>query len=65
MAGATNEAEMLAAHRRAEARKAAEDNLSPEDKAFLSKLKDRWFALGKTEDFALVKRMFLDSRGSK
>lgn len=63
MAGPTNEKELIEAHARAAARKAAEDSLSAPDKAFLSALQDRWFAVGKTEDFALVKRLFLESRG--
>jgi hypothetical protein len=64
MSGPTNEKELIAAYERAAARKAAEDSLSPQDKAFLETLRKRWFALGKTEDFALVKRLFLESRGA-
>lgn len=63
MTKATNDQDFAAAVARAEARRLAEENLSPEDLAFLNTLKQRWFALGKTEDFALVKRLFIDSRG--
>lgn len=59
----TNEEEFAAAVARTQARKTAEENLSPEDKAFLKALQNRWFPLGKTEDFALVKKLFIDSRG--
>jgi hypothetical protein len=58
----TNEQEFAAAVARTQARKDAEDSLSPQDAAFLETLRKRWFALGKTEDFALVKRLFLESR---
>lgn len=62
---ATNHNELIEAHKRAEARKAKEDALSAEDKAFLQALQNRWFPLGKTEDFAIVKKLFIDSRGAK
>ena len=58
----TNKDEFAAAVARTQARKDAEDALSPQDAAFLETLRKRWFALGKTEDFALVKRLFLESR---
>lgn len=62
MSRATNDKEFADAVLRAHARKDAEDALSPQDAAFLKTLKDRWFPMGKTEDFALVKRLFLESR---
>lgn len=65
MSRATNHDELVAAHKRAEARKAAEDALSPQDQAFLKALADRWFPLGKTEDFAIVKKLFIASRGTE
>ena len=63
MSKATNEQDFAAATERAEARRLAETSLSPEDRAFLNALKQRWFPMGKTEDFALVKRLFIESRG--
>jgi len=63
MTKATNSDEFDAAMARTQARKDAEDGLSPQDAAFLTALKNRWFPLGKTEDFALVKRLFIESRG--
>jgi hypothetical protein len=63
MSGPTNEKELIEAHRRAEARKATEEALSAEDKAFLKALQNRWFPLGKTEDFQIVKKIFIESRG--
>lgn len=63
MTKATNADEFAGAYARTQARKAAEDALSKQDAAFLETLRQRWFALGKTEDFALVKRLFLESRG--
>ncbi len=63
MTKATNADEFAEAVARTQARKDAEDALSPQDAAFLKVLKDRWFPMGKTEDFALVKRLFLESRG--
>ena len=62
MSKPTNDSEFAAAVARTQARKDAEDSLSPQDAAFLETLRKRWFALGKTEDFALVKRLFLESR---
>ena len=63
MSKPTNSNEFDAAIARTQARKDAEDALSPQDAAFLTALKNRWFPMGKTEDFALVKRLFLESRG--
>jgi len=57
----TNKAELLAAHQRAAARKVAEDSLPPEALAFLKALQNRWFPLGKTEDYALIKKMLVDA----
>lgn len=65
MTAPTNIDELIDAHARAEARKAAEDALPEEAKAFLKALQNRWFPLGKTEDFAIVKKLFIDSRGAK
>lgn len=62
MSKPTNSDEFAAAVARTQARKDAEDALSPQDAAFLETLRKRWLALGKTEDFALVKRLFLESR---
>lgn len=57
----TNADELIAAHQRAQARKDAEDALPPEAKSFLKALQDRWFPMGKTEDYALIKRMLIDA----
>ena len=57
----TNEAEFAAAMARAQSRKDAEDALPDEAKAFLKALQKRWFPMGKTEDFALVKRLLIDA----
>lgn len=57
----TNADEFTAAVARAQARKDAEDALPAEGLAFLNALKARWFPLGKTEDYALVKRMLIDA----
>lgn len=57
----TNEKEFAAATERANARKAAEDALPEQDKAFLASLRQRWFPMGKTEDYALIKRMLLEA----
>lgn len=59
MTKATNEQDFAAAIARAQARKEAEENLPPEARAFLKALKHRWFAIGKTEDYALVKKMLV------
>jgi hypothetical protein len=61
MSEATNKAELLAAMKRAEARKVAEEALPPEAQAFLKALQNRWFPLGKTEDFALIKKMLTEA----
>lgn len=61
MSEATNKAELLAAMKRAEARKVAEETLPPEAQAFLKALQNRWFPLGKTEDFALIKKMLVEA----
>jgi hypothetical protein len=61
MSEATNKAELLAAMKRAEARKVAEEALPPEAQAFLKALQNRWFPLGKTEDFALIKKMLVEA----
>lgn len=57
----TNADEFTAAVERAQARKDAEDALPVEAQAFLKALQSRWFPLGKTEDYALVKRMLIDA----
>ena len=62
MSKPTNATEFDAAVARTQARKAAEEALSPQDAAFLEALRHRWFAIGKTEDFALVKRLLLETR---
>jgi hypothetical protein len=46
---------------RTQARKDAEDALPPEAKAFLKALQHRWFPVGKTEDYDLVKRTLIDA----
>jgi hypothetical protein len=61
MSEPTNKAELLAAMKRAEARKVAEEALPPEAQAFLKALQNRWFPLGKTEDFALIKKMLVEA----
>lgn len=57
----TNDKEFSDAVLRAQARKNAEDALPPEAKSFLKALQDRWFPMGKTEDYALIKRMLIDA----
>jgi hypothetical protein len=61
MSEATNKAELLAAMKRAEARKVAEEALPSEAQAFLKALQNRWFPLGKTEDFALITKMLVEA----
>jgi hypothetical protein len=61
MSKATNDQDYAAAVERAQARKQAEDNLPPEALAFLNALKHRWFPMGKTEDYALIKRMLVEA----
>ena len=61
MSEPTNKAELAAAMKRAEARKVAEENLPPEARAFLKDLQNRWFPMGKTEDYALVKKMLINA----
>ena len=58
----TNADEFAGAVARAQSRKAAEDALSAQDAAFLETLRQRWFAIGKTEDFALVKKLLIETR---
>lgn len=61
----TNDKDFAAAVARTQARKDAEDALPLEAKAFLKALQHRWFPLGKTEDYDLVKRMLVDAWSSK
>ena len=61
MSKSTNDAEFAAAVARAASRKAAEEALPPEARAFLKALQHRWFPMGKTEDYALVKKMLIDA----
>jgi hypothetical protein len=61
MSKATNSEEFAAAMARTQARKDAEDALPPEAKAFLNALQHRWFPVGKTEDYDLVKRTLIDA----
>lgn len=61
MSAPTNRDEVIAAHARAAARKAAEEALPPEAQAFLKALQNRWFPMGKTEDYALVKKMLVEA----
>jgi len=61
----TNKDHFAAAMERAVARKAAEDALSSEDQAFLKALRDRWFPMGKTEDYTIVKKMLIETRVAK
>jgi hypothetical protein len=65
MSKATNDQDYAAAYQRAEARKEAKANLSPQDTAFLNALKQRWFPLGKTEDYQIVERLLIESRVAK
>jgi hypothetical protein len=46
---------------RAAARKAAKENMAPENEAFLKALRDRWFPMGKLEDYILIERMLLEA----
>ena len=61
MSKATNSEDFAAAMARAQSRKDAEESLPEEAKAFLKALQHRWFPLGKTEDYDLVKRMLVDA----
>lgn len=61
MTKATNDKEFADAVARASARKAAEVALPPEAQAFLKALQNRWFPMGKTEDYALVKKMLVEA----
>lgn len=61
MTKATNAEDFAAAVARTQARKDAEANLPEEAKAFLKALQHRWFPLGKTEDYDLVKRTLIDA----
>lgn len=61
MSKATNDKEFADALLRAHARKEAEEALPPEAHAFLKALQHRWFPLGKTEDYDLVKRTLIDA----
>lgn len=59
MSKPTNAPEFEAAMERAAARKAAEEALPEQARAFLKALQHRWFPLGKTEDYESVKRLLL------
>jgi hypothetical protein len=61
MTKATNADEFAEAMGRTQARKDALDALPPEAHSFLNALKDRWFPMGKTEDYALIQRMLVDA----
>lgn len=61
MSKATNSEDFAAAVERAQARKDAEEALPAEARAFLKALQHRWFPLGKTEDYDLVKRTLIDA----
>ncbi len=61
MTKSTNDKEFADAVARAHARKAAEEALPAEAQAFLKALQNRWFPMGKTEDYALVKKMLIDA----
>lgn len=57
----TNKDMFAEAVSRAAARKAAKEALAPENEAFLKALRDRWFPIGKTEDYILIERMLLEA----
>lgn len=57
----TNKDAFAEAMSRAAARKAAKDTMPAENEAFLKALRDRWFPLGKTEDYILIERMLTEA----
>lgn len=57
----TNAEEFAGATARAQARKRAKDTMPAENEAFLKALRDRWFPIGKTEDYILIERMILEA----
>lgn len=57
----TNKEEFDAALARAKARKAAKDTMPAENEAFLKALRDRWYPLGKFEDYILIERLLLEA----
>ena len=61
MTKATNDQQFAEAVARTQARKDALDALPPEAQSFLDALRDRWFPMGKTEDYALVQRLLVDA----
>jgi hypothetical protein len=61
MTKATNDQQFAEAVARAQARKDGIEALPAEARHFLDALKDRWFPMGKTEDYALIQRMLVDA----
>jgi hypothetical protein len=59
MSKPTNADVFIEAYARAEARKAAEEALPEQNRAFLKALQQRWFPLGKTEDYEIVKKLLI------
>jgi hypothetical protein len=46
---------------RAAARKAAKENMPAENEAFLKALRDRWYPMGKLEDYILIERLLVEA----
>lgn len=61
MTKATNEQLFAGAVRRARARTVAEESLPPEANAFLASLHARWSAIGRLEDYEIVKRLLVEA----
>lgn len=57
----TNREEFELATKRAAARKAAKENMPPENEAFLKALRQRWYPLGKLEDYILIERLLVEA----
>ena len=57
----SNQEQFDGAVRRAAARKAAKDNMPAENEAFVKALRDRWYPLGKFEDYILIERLMLEA----
>lgn len=57
----TNDELFKAADERAKARKVAKENMPAENEAFLKALRQRWWPLGKFEDYILIERMLLEA----
>lgn len=57
----TNKDVFADAMARAAARKAAKAEMPAENETFLKALRDRWYPMGKLEDYILIERMLLEA----